>query len=336
MPFASDAQLAAAIVNNVRAYAIVVMNGSGVVQHWLGDAEAVTGFGPSDACGRHLRFLFSEADQADGAAEREIERALLKGRAEDSRWHQRKDGRRFWANGMTLRLDGVEDVLVKIFRDETPAKRAEEQRVLLLNELNHRVKNTLATVQSVVEQTLRSASIGDALRQDLSGRIMALSRAHDVLVAQTWAGADLETLIHEMAGPHQRDPSPFAFDGPPVLLHPSQAVALALTLHELTTNAIKYGALSVSEGRVSLSWNLAHNAGGERFLTLLWRESGGPQVGKAGKAGFGTRMIRQTFADQAGGRARIDLEPDGVRCVMSLKLVDDADAPEVEDTAEGT
>jgi PAS domain S-box-containing protein len=177
MPLSAHPELAHLIVRTIKAYAILVLSPDGEIIDWLGDAEAVTGYGRAEAIGRNFDLLFTEPDQAAGAARAEIDVALREGRAEDSRWHLRKDGERFWANGLTLRLDSSEVALVKIFRDETPAKRAEEQRILLLNELNHRVKNTLATIQSVVEQTLRAAAVGADLRADLAGRIMALARA---------------------------------------------------------------------------------------------------------------------------------------------------------------
>src|SRR5690606_34909745 len=125
-------------------------------------------------------------------------KALEDGRHEDSRWHLRKGGERFWANGLTLPLDHGEAVVMKVFRDETPLKRADDQRILLLNELNHRVKNSLATVQSVADQTLRSAGVDAGIRKDLIARIMALSSAHNVLVDRNWAGADLEAIVRDV------------------------------------------------------------------------------------------------------------------------------------------
>lgn len=328
MPLSKHPELAQLIVRTIKAYAILVLTPEGEIIAWLGDAECLTGYSRDEAIGQNFDIIFTEPDRAAGAARTEIEVALKDGRAEDSRWHMRKDGERFWANGMTVRMDADETLLVKVFRDETPAKRAEEQRILLLHELNHRVKNTLATVQSVVEQTLRAAGVDTELRANLAGRIIALARAHNVLVDQSWAGADLDVLVADVARPYQRDPSPFAFEGPPVRLHPSQAVTLSLALHELATNAVKYGALSVAQGRVSVSWNIAHNGSGDRYLTLLWKESDGPTVIEPSRSGFGSRLLRQTFSDEEGGRARISFAPEGVSCVLSLRLIDvDQDNP---------
>jgi PAS domain S-box-containing protein len=327
MPLTNHTELANLIVQTIKAYAILVLSADGEIVEWFGDAEAVTGYARDEVIGKNFDLLFTESDRAVGVASAEIEVALRDGRAEDSRWHRRKDGERFWANGLTLRLESSDAVLVKIFRDETPAKRAEEQRTLLLNELNHRVKNTLATIQSVVEQTLRAAAVSADLRDNLTGRIMALARAHNVLVDQSWAGADLDVLIRDVAQPYERDPSPFTFDGPKVRLQPSQAVTLSLALHELATNAVRYGALSSAAGRVALSWNLAHNGHGDRYLTLLWTESDGPPVAPPTSTGFGTRLLRQTFSGEEGGKAHITFAPEGARCVMSLRLQDGEEGP---------
>lgn len=322
MPLTNKPELANLIVRTIKAYAILVLSEGGEILEWLGDAEGVTGYSRDEVVGRGFDLLFTDADRAAGASGAELNVAIDVGRAEDSRWHRRKDGELFWANGLTIRLDTAEPVLVKVFRDETAAKRAEEQRVLLLNELNHRVKNTLATVQSVVEQTLRTSGVATSIRADLAGRILALAKAHNVLVDESWAGADLDVLVRDVAQAYDRDPSPFRFDGPPVRLHPSQAVTLSLALNELATNAAKYGALSTSKGQVTLSWNLAHNGSGERYLTLLWQEAGGPPVTPPTRTGFGSRLLQTTFTDHQGGRAGLTFPPDGARCVMSLRLTD--------------
>lgn len=327
MPFKSDPDLAALILNNMRGYGVLTCQRDGTITNWLGDAQALTGYEPKDVVGQHIGVLFTEPDQAAGTPDIEIETALRLGRAEDSRWHQRKDGGKFWANGLTIAMANGHQQLVKIFRDETQAKRAEDQRVLLLNELNHRVKNTLATVQSIVEQTLRSAGVDAHVRGDLTDRLIALARAHNVLVSESWAGADLDVLIADVLAPHDRTPSPFELDGPPVRLHPSQAVTLSMSLHELITNALKYGALSVTEGRVEIAWNLAHDGHGARHLVLVWKERGGPPVIQPTRTGFGSRMLRSAFASQPGGRAELLFGPEGVTCVLAAGLIDDAQSP---------
>lgn len=321
-----DLTLARFIIENARSHAVVGMSEDGIVTGWAAGAEEITGWTREAVLGRHLRELFSEADQAARMPEEEIAMALAVGRAEDSRWHPKADGSLFWANGATVHVP-EQGTLLKIFRDETVSKRADEHRVLLLNELNHRVKNTLATVQSVAEQVLRSADVDRSVRADLTARLVALSRAHDVLVQENWAGADLRTLISEVLAPYHGEPSSIALTGPEIRLHPSQAVAVSLACHELATNAAKYGALSGPGGQISIAWNLAHNGAGERFMSLLWQETGGPPVAPPVRTGFGSKLIRQTFAGESGGRAEITYLLEGVKCVMVLPLRDEPEEP---------
>jgi two-component sensor histidine kinase len=271
---------------------------------------------------RDFGFLFTAADQAAGARREEIEVALRDGIAEDTRWHVHKKGHLFWANGLTVPVDEPEvRGLVKIFRDETPARQAEEQRILLLNELNHRVKNTLATVQSVTEQTLRAAGVEKDVRTSLSDRLMALSQAHNVLVAQSWAGADLRAVVGGALNPHDRSPAVVELEGPSVRLSPALAVGFSLVLHELATNAAKYGALSVSGGSVRISWNEAVDGTGVRHLTLLWRERDGPEVRPPTHQGFGTRLIQRALSG-CGADVRTEFQPQGLCCVIETALPD--------------
>jgi len=319
------AALAARIIENLRGYAIVALTADGLVTEWLADAEVLTGYSREEALGMNIGAIFTEADRAAGAHTGEIQKALEDGRYEDSRWHLRKNGERFWANGLTLPLSGGGAEAIKVFRDETPLKQADEQRILLLNELNHRVKNSLATVQSVVDQTLRSADVDPRVRRDLTERIIALSRAHNVLVDENWAGADLEAIIRDVTHAYEGPASRLVLDGPSLQLHPSQAVTLSLVLHELVTNAVKYGALSVPEGRVKIDWNLSHDSAGVRFLTLLWQERGGPAVGPPARSGFGTRLLASAFTQQTG-KTVVTYDPEGVSAVIVARLLEEAPA----------
>lgn len=315
-----DPSLAAAIVEGATDYAIFTLDFAGRITSWSTGAERMLGYSADEAIGMDFAVLFAEPDRAAGRPAEELERTIRSGRAEDTRWHVRKNGQAFWANGVTMRLAGA-PFLVKVMRDETAAKLAEDQRVLLLNELNHRIKNTLATVQSIVEQTLRAAQVDAAVRETLTERLVALSEAHNVLVAESWAGADLATILDRALAPHQRsDGLPFQLRGPAVRLSPQQAVSMSLVVHELTTNAIKYGALSVPAGQVTVTWNLAYDEQGARHLVLLWRESGGPAVRPPTRRGFGSRLIDRSFDQSGGGRARLLYEPDGLRCILELTL----------------
>jgi PAS domain S-box-containing protein len=329
-------KLAGLILEHAREYAVLTFDGDGRVTSWSPGAERVFGAAEEEMIGTPIDITFTATDQAAGAPQYERETARREGRAENSRWHCRRTGERFWGNGVTLHIDEPEaGEFLKIIRDETRIKLADEQRILLLNELNHRVKNTLVTVQSIAEQTLRAGRVEVSVRENLTERLQALAQAHDLLVTESWAGADLEAVVEKALAPHRHDElKVFSIDGPPLRLSPHQAVSISLVLHELATNALKHGALSVPGGKVSVSWNLALDADGRRYMSLLWSESGGPPVVPPASSGFGTRMISRTFSPQNGGRAHIDYAPDGLRCSLDLRLSTPEEIP-ILDVAKG-
>lgn len=318
--FTIDAELAALIVASARDYAIFTMGLDGGIVSWSAGAERMIGYGPIEAVGMNARALFTEPDLAAGADLRELEHANREGWTEDNRWHVRRGGQWFWGVGMTVAFEqeGVR-ALLRIVRDETPAKLALEQSVLLLNELNHRTKNTLATVQSIAEQTLKSGSVDPITRERLLGRLMALSKAHDVLVQESWAGAGLAEVVAEAVAAHRSIVSTIEIAGPPVRLSPALAVSISMALHELATNAVEYGALSSLDGRIAISWTDVHDSEGGRFLSLLWHEHNGPPVTPPCGRGFGSRLLARIFAE-IGGTTCLEYLPDGLRCVIDLPL----------------
>ena len=321
-------RVAELLVSNVKDYAILTLDREGTILSWSVGATRITGYQPEEVLGQPFAILFTASDRAAGHDRREIEAALRDGRAEDSRWHIRKDGARFWANGITFALHEPDfEGLLKIIRDETAARLAEEQRVLLLNELNHRINNTLVTVQSLVEQTLRAGDVSATLREDVAARLMALAAAHKVLVDQNWAGADLAAIVERALAPYRQNPGRAQMDGPPLRLSPPQAVSMSLILHELTTNAVKYGALSNASGKVSVSWNLMLDSTGGRHMTFLWAESGGPAVATPERTGFGTRLIQRSVLQERGSGLKVDYAPGGVRCAIELTLSTAAETP---------
>lgn len=205
---------------------------------------------------------------------------------------------------------------------------------LMVNELNHRVKNTLATVQSIVAQTLRSADAPVQMRDTLTSRILALSKAHDVLTDEQWSGADLRQIAARAAMPFRSGEGEdrVALNGPDVRLPPRIAIAVALAVHELATNAVKYGALSSHDGGVDLNWRLSQDDG-RRRLHMVWREHGGPAVSKPTRAGFGTRLIERGLAADLNGEVRLAYPPQGVVCTISADLEVDDLAPLASPTA---
>ncbi|MBB4039830.1 two-component sensor histidine kinase [Microvirga flocculans] len=204
--------------------------------------------------------------------------------------------------------------------DVTARVRAAEYQQLLVNELNHRVKNTLATVQSIVSQTLRNAPTPPEARAMIEQRMIALSRAHDVLTQEKWEGADMRAIVAQALAPF-RDPEHDRLHvrGPGVRLSPRIALDLAMALHELATNAVKHGALSGASGRIELVWRVDSQSSPPR-LKLRWRELGGPAVEPPRRRGFGTRLIERSLAQDLGGEARIDFAPTGVVCSIDTPV----------------
>jgi PAS domain S-box-containing protein len=200
--------------------------------------------------------------------------------------------------------------------DITDRKAAEERQALLAREVDHRAKNALALVQSIVRLT-RASDI-KAYTTAVEGRIRALSRAHTILSLSRWQGADMSGLVEEELAPYRTGESIKATaDGPNVSLQPAAAQSLALALHELVTNAAKYGALSAMAGRVSLMWEL--NPGS---LVVRWTETGGPATRTPSTPGFGTRIITACVEGQLGGQAQFDWRPEGLQCTLTMPRED--------------
>ncbi|KQO56548.1 histidine kinase [Methylobacterium sp. Leaf86] len=193
----------------------------------------------------------------------------------------------------------------------------QERQTIMLHELNHRVRNTLTTVQSLARQSRRTDETGERLE----GRIISLSKTHDLLSRDDWAGASLRTVLeNELALFRDGGEDRFRIDGPDIDLPPRYVLALGMTLHELTTNAAKYGALSDEAGRVDITWRVATTEGGARRLAMEWRESGGPAVAVPRRKGFGTRLINGGISHELGGTVHLDFDAAGLSCVMNVPL----------------
>jgi two-component sensor histidine kinase len=204
--------------------------------------------------------------------------------------------------------------------DVTAHVRAADYQQLLLNELNHRVKNTLATVQSIVSQTLRNAPTPPEARTLIEQRMIALSRAHDVLTQEKWEGADLHAIVAQALAPFRHpEHDRFHVRGPGLRLSPRMALDLAMALHELAINAVKYGALSNAVGTIDLTWRVDRH-GSPPHLKLRWTERGGPPVEPPIRRGFGTRLIERSLAQDLGGEARIEFVPAGVVCTVDTPV----------------
>lgn len=199
-------------------------------------------------------------------------------------------------------------------------RRAEERQQLLIGELNHRVKNTLSIVQGLAQQSFTGSTPTDAARSLFEARLSALSAAHDLLTRQNWEQASLgETIAASVAATAGANFERVTLDGPDVLLAPQTVVSVAMAIHELCTNAIKYGALSNEDGTVAISWQVTA-AGALPMLHLTWIESGGPAVSPRIKRGFGSRMIERGLAAELKGEVAMDFRPHGLVCTIDAPL----------------
>jgi two-component sensor histidine kinase len=197
---------------------------------------------------------------------------------------------------------------------------AKQRQEMLQSELGHRLKNILAMVQAIVSQTLRSTkNFGDA-REALSNRIIALARAQDILFAGSVENADLATIVHSAAKLRDDElEGRFHVDGPSIEVGPKAALSLTLMMHELATNATKYGALSTPDGNVSVDWKLIEHSEEPQF-SLLWREIGGPRVTRPTRRGFGTSLIEQGLASQVKGTVVLEFLITGLECRLNAPL----------------
>ncbi len=198
----------------------------------------------------------------------------------------------------------------KIAHDNSVKKEAERLQTVLVGELNHRVKNVLATVMAIARQTLGRDDVDKASVETFEARLSSMARAHDLLIHGQWEQAELTAVIAQALSPYPKDR--FEISGPAIKLAPRAVVSISLALHELATNAAKYGALSVADGRVAIAWSL--ETGRTDHLKLRWQESGGPIVKPPTRKGFGSRLIESLLAAELSGKVQVRYEPGGLIC----------------------
>jgi len=297
--------------------AIYTTDAEGKLQYYNKAAERLWGFAPKIGeqfwCGSWKIYLpdgtFLPHDQCPMAVALKEKRALVGPEAVA----ERPDGTRVPFLPYPTPIFGSDGELVggvNMLIDLSDQKHADAQQRGLIDELNHRVKNTLATIQSLAAQTLRG---GDG---EFEGRLLALSRVHDHLTRNAWEWADLSVIARATFAPLRGSANNHVrIDGPSVRLKPRVALAMGMVLHEMACNAMKYGALSTPAGAVTLSWRIEANK-----LHLDWREEGGPAAVVPKKRGFGTRLLERSIAHELGGRPAIAFLPTGVHCTMEIPL----------------
>jgi PAS domain S-box-containing protein len=285
----------------------------------------ITGFSRDELQSIHLfRHTHPDDTEADGEGFRKQVSGALEFYSVEKRF-VRKDGRIIW---MSVRSTPVRDAdgrllyLVRVVQDVTERKAAEQRQRLLIDELNHRVKNTLATVQSLANQTARSTPNPASFRDSFEGRLLALSKAHDQLTVHHWESADLRNLLNGSLAPYAGSASErIMLRGEDVVLRPRAVLTLAMAFHELSTNAAKYGSLSAPGGRIEIRWQPQRDgASGKAQLGIDWAEQGGPSPAMPVVRGFGTRLIEGGVAAELGGSARLTFAPEGMRCEIRIPL----------------
>ncbi len=220
-------------------------------------------------------------------------------------------------NARKLDRNGGREALILLAVEEvTEQKQTAGHQEMLIGELNHRVKNVLATVQAVMTQTLRQSTSLDVFKAAFAGRLHALAQAHNLLVEKEWVGADIGQIVHEVLAPYRtNETTQIVAEGPKLTVRPQIGVALMMILHELTTNAVKYGALSAPAGMLRVSWH-RKGAGIHERIHVQWSETGGPKVKPPSRQGFGTKLIERSTAHELGGEARLEYLQEGVRAEL--------------------
>jgi PAS domain S-box-containing protein len=290
-------------------------------------AEQLTGWDPAKARGRPIWEVFRVVDEVtrksidDPALKALRERTVT--RLESGAMLLTRDDRELpveHSGAPIIGYDGTLAGAVLVFRDVTERRRTAQRQTMLVGELNHRVKNALAIVQSLVQASLRQATDESTkiMAQTLAERLQALHRAHDLLLESQWSGASLKAMVDRELEPYQRGGGPkITIKGPDVLLPPQCTSILAMTLHELATNAVKYGALSHSSGQLNVSWKTGR---GNRLL-LIWEERGAPSVPKKReRTGFGSQLIDKGIRHNLGGETKMEFRPTGLYAELNVPL----------------
>lgn len=320
------------IVENALDYAIYLTDAQDRITEWPPGAQAIFGWTADEVLGKSSSLVFTPEDRAAGEDAKEVEAARTKGASPNVRWHVRKDGSRVFLDGSARALhdsNGEVRGFLKIAKDATERMRGEEalkasesRAKLLLAELQHRVRNTLSVVRSIARRTAETSDNVEEYVRHLDGRLAAFARVQGVVTRNVEGGPDLAMLVADellSVGAHEGE-RVSQIEGPKVRLQPKAAETAALAFHELATNAVKYGALSTTAGRIAVTWDF-QQADGQRRLVLNWTEMGVNLAGrKPTRRGFGTELIERTLAYDLSGEASLDFTPDGLHCRISLPI----------------
>lgn len=288
----------------------------------------LTGYNRDEVLGQSYHFIMGEDTSPDAQAQIDASFEEGVGATYPEVMYYRKDGSTFWAImfiGPVFDADGAIVQHFASFLDVTRRKQDEERAWLMLDELDHRVRNTLTTVQAIARQSLSGSAVDRQVRDVFEGRILALSKGHKLLAHERWEGASLREMITQILQPfglNQGRASQFSILGDDVFLKPKAALAFTMMFHELASNAAKFGALSEDSGHIEITWQTEAGAEDDQ-LRLRWQEQGGPPVKHPEHKGFGSQLIERLLAQEIGGEINLTYEAGGVVCeaVMPLPAV---------------
>jgi len=298
--------------------AIISKNLDGIITSWNVGAERLFGYAAQEVVGKPITILIPDDRQEEEPA---ILARLRKGERVEhfETVRRRKDGS---LADLSLTISPIRDRdghiigASKIARDVTERKAAERLHVTLLREMKHRLKNNLSTVLAIARQTFRSYESESGDFRKFEARLLALSNGHDLITRENWDSAEIKDVVAQLLTMYggQR----FEIEGPDLRLSPKSALALTLALHELATNAAKYGALSVPNGRVIIKWSIKQ--GNSRGLIFRWQEKNGPEVSPPSRKGFGSQLIERVLAGELKGKVQITYDPAGIICEIDAPL----------------
>jgi PAS domain S-box-containing protein len=302
------------------------------IRSWNRGAEVMFGYSTDEAIGQTVTLLLPEKAHLPIENERGLfDLIVSEGHVHVDTVRQRKDGSlvEVAATG-TLIVDPHGNVIgvSAVFRDITQRKQAEAQQKLLIRELHHRIKNTLATVQAIAGATVRSSKSLSEFQDVFAARLSALAHTHSLLTENAWAGGSLRELLEAQLGSLAVEPDRASLGGPHLQLPSEALLAFGMIAHELATNSIKHGALSVMTGRIAITWAI-NRVGGIETLTFTWQESGGPAVSQPSRSGFGTRLIDRVVKMQLNGKVKVEYQETGIVVVIEAPLPDPDRAKEV-------
>lgn len=288
---------------------------------------ALTGYARDEVLGQGFNALIGSGSAPDGLAKL---KSAFADNSEDNLESicNKKDGSVFWAAILIGPVRDDDGNIVQhfiSFTDLTKHKDELAQSRMFIDELNHRVKNTLSTIQSIVSQALRTTTDPAAIREAIESRIFALSRSHDLLSREIWKGAELHDLLAAALEPFKETPGKvarFEITGRKIRLSPKITVALGMAFHELATNAVKYGALSNDAGSVSIDWATEATQTGKQ-LTIHWQEKNGPMVAMPSQKGFGSKLLERGLAHELEGTVDLRYRREGIVCTITFSTPED-------------